>query len=100
MTDVVRRSQPPRCNVAGMVKKRGEKLTVPQVAELLGVGPATWRGYVTRARQAHAAGKVTPSVAPLPDGEYDGRTPWWFESTIAEFQSRRRGHGWRAGEKQ
>ena len=93
-------AQPLRCNLAGMAKKRGEKLTVPQVAERLGIRASAWRGYVSRSRAARAAGRVTPSLAPLPDGEYDGRTPWWWESTIAEWQGRRRGHGWRAsGEK-
>lgn len=90
--------QPSRCKVPGMSKKSGEKLTVPQVAARLGITTSAWRGYVSRARKAHAEGRVTPSVAPLPDGEYDGRTPWWWESTIAEFQARRRGPGWRAGQ--
>ncbi len=78
-------------------QKRGEKLTVPQVAERLGITPSAWRGMVTRGKQARAAGKSTPGLAPEADGQHDGRTPWWFEATIAEFQARRPGQGWRAG---
>lgn len=78
-------------------KKRGEKLTVPQVAERLQITPAAWRAYVSRARKAHTEGRVTPSMAPLPDGQYDERTPWWWESTIDEWNASRRGRGWRAG---
>jgi hypothetical protein len=87
-------------NLCGMPRKnRGAKLTVPEVAERLEITPSTWRTYQFKARQAHAEGKVTPSTAPLPDGQYDGRTPWWWESTIAEYLKSRRGQGWRAGAK-
>jgi hypothetical protein len=47
-----------------------ERLTVPAVAERLGIRPSTWLAYVARDR------------APRPDGRYDRRTPWWYASTI------------------
>lgn len=94
VTDV----QPSRCMVRGMPrKKRGEKLTGVQVAERLGIKPSSWRGMVTRGEQARAQGKTTPGLAPAADGMLDGRTPFWWESTIEEFQARRPGHGWRSG---
>lgn len=79
-------------------KNRGAKLTVPQAAERVGVPASTWRSYVSRANKARKEGRVTPSMAPEADGEYDGRTPWWWESTIDEWMGSRRGRGWRAGE--
>ncbi|MEU8158086.1 hypothetical protein AB0B94_30905 [Micromonospora sp. NPDC048986] len=79
-------------------KNRGAKLTVPQVAERLGISPPTWRGYVSKAKKEREAGKVLPSHAPEADGKYDDRTPWWWEATIAEYEESRRGQGWRAGE--
>lgn len=90
--------QSERCTVADMPrKKRGEMLTVPQVADRLGITPSAWRAYVSKARTARAAGRETPSLAPPPDGQYDARTPWWWESTIDEWNASRRGRGWRAG---
>lgn len=90
--------QPSRCIVAAMPRKqRGEKLTAPQVAERLGITASAWRGYVSRARKAAAEGKSRPSDAPMPDGEHDKRTPWWWESTVDDWRRSRRGQGWRAG---
>lgn len=85
-------------NLTGMPRKnRGAKLTIPQVAERLEISPATWRGYVSRAEKARAEGRATPSMAPPKDGEYGPGTPWWWESTVDEWNASRRGHGWRAG---
>jgi hypothetical protein len=85
-------------NLDGMAKKNlGAKLTVAEVAARLGITPSAWRGYVSRAKRERAAGKVRPSQAPAADGQYDERTPWWWEATIAEYQKARRGQGWRSG---
>ena len=42
---------------------------------------STWRAYVHRGH------------APKPDGWYDKRTPWWWESTIDEWMANRPGRG-------
>ena len=55
-----------------------ERLTVAQVADLLGIKPGTFRAYRTR--------KVGRKYAPDPDGHYDERTPWWWRSTIKEWR--------------
>jgi hypothetical protein len=68
-------------------------LTGPQIAALLGVGPATWRGYVSRGQ------------APAADDPDDGnpnewrRNPRWRRSTVEAWRKARRGQEWRAGEK-
>lgn len=53
-----------------------EQLTTDQVAELLGVQPATVRQHRWR------------GVFPDPDG-YVGRTPWWSRERIDEWASLR-----------
>ena len=53
------------------------QMTVPQVADMLGIKPGTWRAYVTREQ------------APAADGQHDGRTPWWYESTVRAWRVRR-----------
>lgn len=65
-------------------------LTGPQVAALLGVKAATWRGYVSRGQ------------APAPDDPDDGRpaerrTPRWRRSTVETWREARRGQEWRRG---
>lgn len=47
-----------------------ERLTVAQAADRAKVQTSTWRSYVAR------------NQAPKPDGEFDGRTPWWLASTV------------------
>ena len=47
-----------------------EKLTLPEVCDLLGIKASTWRAYVARG-QAPAAG-----------GRHSERLPWWWRSTI------------------
>ena len=54
-----------------------ERLTVAQAASLAGVRPSTWRSYVAREQ------------APRPDGQFDGRTPWWHEETVREWMEER-----------
>jgi hypothetical protein len=51
-----------------------ERLTVGQVAERLGIKPATWRAYVARNEALRA------------DGHYDLRTPWWWDETIDRYE--------------
>jgi len=60
-----------------MMAGMDERLTVAGVAARLGIRPSTWRSYVAREQ------------APKPDGEYDGRTPWWLASTVDAWQSAR-----------
>lgn len=55
-----------------------------EVAERLGIAQDTWNSYVYRGQ------------APQPDGERDTRRPYWYESTIDEYQRNRPGRG-RAG---
>ena len=50
------------------------QMTVPQVADMLGIKPGTWRAYVAR-----------DGRAPLPDGQHDKRTPWWWRSTVTAW---------------
>jgi hypothetical protein len=65
------------------------KLYAEDVAEVLGLAPATWRRYCsespTRRRQA-----------PPEDGRDADRghsRPWWWESTITAWQADRPGPG-------
>lgn len=54
-----------------------EKLTVKQAAARAGIAPKTWRAY------------VATGFAPPKDGQYDGRTPWWWASTVEKWQRAR-----------
>ncbi|MFJ5819343.1 hypothetical protein ACIQGT_36445 [Streptomyces sp. NPDC093108] len=54
------------------------RLSIDQAAELLGIGPGTWRGYVT-CGQAPAADSHT------------GRGPWWFHASVLLHQLTRQG---------
>jgi len=56
---------------------RRTRLTVAQVAERMKVKPSTWRAYVARGQ------------APKSDGQYDGRTPWWWSTTVDEWDAGR-----------
>lgn len=61
-------------------------LTGPEVAERIGIGAATWRGYVSRGH------------APQPDDPDDGRPinrrrPRWLTSTVDHFALNRPGQG-------
>lgn len=51
-----------------------EKLTVPKVAALYNIKPATFRVYVHRKQ------------APEADGYFDGRTPYWLRSTLEAWR--------------
>lgn len=66
-----------------MASKPGSdrKLRAAEAAKLAGVATGTWHGYVSRGQ------------APPADGRYDGRTPWWFESTVRQWQGSRPGPG-------
>lgn len=59
-----------------------DRLTTADVARLLGIDPATWRGYVSHR-------KPVQNPAPPADGKFDARTPWWFRSTIEAWQANR-----------
>jgi predicted DNA-binding transcriptional regulator AlpA len=63
-----------------------DRLTTAEVAALVGISPVTWRGYVS-----HQMPRGNP--APKPDGEIDGRTPYWLRSTITAWMARRAGQG-------
>lgn len=47
-----------------------DRLTVSEIAILLGIKPETWRAYVSRGQR------------PAADGMLDGRTPFWHRSTV------------------
>ncbi|MEV0287889.1 transposase [Kribbella sp. NPDC050820] len=64
----------------------GPRLRTNEAAELAGVKPSTWRDYVADGR------------APKPDGRYDERSPYWFESTVDDFKQHRPGRGRRRAE--
>lgn len=51
-----------------------DRLTAADVAARIGVNPATFRAYVARGQ------------APAPDGQIDGRTPYWDPATIDEWR--------------
>jgi len=53
------------------------KLRVVEAAARAGIAPSTWRAYVAREQ------------APAADGQYDARTPWWYESTVDAWMAER-----------
>jgi hypothetical protein len=57
-----------------------DQLTTADVANALGVTPATVRSYAAR------------GVMPKADG-YLGRTPWWRPQTITDWKASRPGQG-------
>ena len=59
------------------------RLRVADIATQAGITQQTWRSYVAR------------GLAPKPDGWYDQRSPWWWESTIDGWTARRPGRGHR-----
>lgn len=59
-------------------------LDIAGVAELLGVAPATVRGYRSR------------GLLPEPDGPYIGGSPAWRRSTIERWRNSRPGRGYRS----
>jgi hypothetical protein len=71
-----------------------QPLSAPRVAELIGVRPDTWWGYVTRARTERAAGRDRPGLAPPEDGrETLSNRPYWMPETIARYKLARVGPG-------
>lgn len=56
----------------------GARLTVAQVAALVGVRPATWRAYVSR------------DQAPRPVEYLDARTPLWDRAVVEAWAAARR----------
>lgn len=61
-------------------------LTTAEVAALLGVGPASWRGYVSR--------RTAPSPDdPDLDRTPSRRSPRWRRSTVLEWAQTRRPPG-------
>ncbi|ASU81492.1 hypothetical protein CDO52_00670 [Nocardiopsis gilva YIM 90087] len=57
------------------------RLTTKEAAAAAGMTPGGWRSMVSR------------GSGPLPDGRYDERTPWWYESTVQRFKASRRSRG-------
>lgn len=53
--------------------KRDVPLSTRQIAAQLGIAPGTWRVRVHREQ------------APQPDGMFDGRTPYWWQTTIDAY---------------
>lgn len=64
---------------------KGRMLSTQDVAERLGVKPATVSGY-----RHHG-------YMPKPDGKL-GKTVWWWEATIDAWQASRPGRGWKKGQ--
>jgi len=56
-----------------------EQLTTAQVADRVGISTSTWSSYVARGQ------------APAADGRYDKRTPWWYASTVDDWNRARPG---------
>lgn len=54
-----------------------KRLRVADIATRAGITQQTWRSYVSR------------DQAPRPDGWFDRRTPWWWESTITAWLANR-----------
>lgn len=67
-----------------MTMAEDRKLRVAEAATRAGVKPKTWTAAVSRGH------------APRKDGAEDGRTPFWFESTIDAFLASRPGQGHRS----
>jgi hypothetical protein len=61
----------------------GSKLNTAAAAKLAGVQPGTWRSW-------RSTGRPRPEPVPPPDGWYELRTPWWYESTITDWLRKRR----------
>jgi hypothetical protein len=57
-----------------------------EVAEYLGITTKAWNSYVSR------------GLAPAAE-KFFGRTPVWRPATVKEWESSRRGRGWRKGER-
>lgn len=58
-----------------MTMIRDVPLSTGQVAEQLGIAPGTWRVRVHREQ------------APPADGYFDGRTPYWWQTTIDAYKT-------------
>lgn len=54
---------------------RDMPLSTRQCAELVGCTPSVWRVRVHR------------ETAPPPDGHFDGRTPYWWQTTIDAYRA-------------
>jgi predicted DNA-binding transcriptional regulator AlpA len=63
-------------------------LDMDEVAELIGVRPATLRTYNSRANQRREAGIATAADLPEPDRTW-GRSPSWKLSTIERWRHAR-----------
>jgi len=64
-------------------------LTGPEVAQLLKIDPATWRGYVRR-------GYAPKADDPDDTRPVQRRSPRWRLSTVAEYLEKRKGQGHRS----
>ncbi|MFD0032503.1 hypothetical protein ACFVJK_30400 [Streptomyces sp. NPDC127172] len=65
-------------------------LSVAEVADLIGVRPATVRTYNWRANGKREEGIATPADLPAPDDTLLGH-PVWRRSTIAKWRQARAG---------
>ena len=64
-----------------------KKLTIQDICELLGIKSSTWTAYVSRGQAPRADGWDPPrSGTPA-------AVPWWWETTIKDFQDGRVGPG-------
>lgn len=59
-----------------------QKITTATAARLAGVKPSTWRSW-------RAQKRPRPVPAPEPDGWFEMRTPWWWESTVTDWVAKR-----------
>jgi hypothetical protein len=51
-------------------------------AAFLEISPGAWRNYYSRRVPKH-------NPAPEPDGYYDARTPWWWDTTVKRWHQSR-----------
>lgn len=64
------------------LRRMEDRLTTAEVADLLGIKPVTWRGYVSHRKPVN-------NPAPAPDGHFDARTPYWNRSTVEAWRDAR-----------
>lgn len=73
-------------------------LTLPEIAERIGVGVDSIRVYHQRASKNRRDGNVRPGDMPPPDQQF-GRSPVWKLASIIRWEQRRPGRGVGGGRK-
>lgn len=73
-------------------------LTLPQIAERIGVSVDSIRVYHQRASKNRRDGNVRPGDMPPPDQHF-GRSPVWKLATIIAWERKRPGRGVGGGRK-